>query len=541
MATGSRLARTQRVCVRLICALMCLILAFLCMVSLLGTTRMNLDNDWRENVVYVFDSLPFNLLLLAACALLFRLLRPYIGRVPPRYLAAGMCLFTLAVGITWILSAQSSPGEDSWIVTNAASAFAKGDYSRLQTQEHYFTHFPYQLGYVLYCELFIRLFGLQGNLLPLQGLNLLCLCVIQLALVWLAAALFRDRLVTNLTALLAALFLPATLFVTLLYGNLPGLAFAMCALAAVVRYLQQGGKRYAVATAVCIALASLLKPNNMILLVAIVILLGLQLLREHRLFHGAAIVLCIGLTLLFSQLVVRQYEWRSGAAIGDGVPQTCRVAMGLNDSYIAPGWYDSQFAYGMYDRNHHDAAATSKEALAAIDERLSVFSRDPDYANAFFFKKIVSQWNEPTYQSIWVSQARPHYGQPNALAAAVYDGGLGRGLMAYMDGYQLLLFAAALLGVGKMTQQARLLPALLPLTVLGGFLFHLIFEAKSQYVLPYVMLLIPIAAYGLGTAALLDPDRLPVTTPDTPRDGQETITEEDDPVDGTLCMVGPHT
>ena len=38
---------------------------------------------------------------------------------------------------------------------------------------------------------------------------------------------------------------------------------------------------------------------------------------------------------------------------------------------------------------------------------------------------------------------------------------------------------------------------ILPLVVLGGFLYHMIFEAKSQYIYVYMMYLVPIAAQGL--------------------------------------------
>ena len=34
--------------------------------------------------------------------------------------------------------------------------------------------------------------------------------------------------------------------------------------------------------------------------------------------------------------------------------------------------------------------------------------------------------------------------------------------------------------------------------MLGGLLYHLLFEAKSQYALPYFVLLVPLAAWGLS-------------------------------------------
>ena len=37
----------------------------------------------------------------------------------------------------------------------------------------------------------------------------------------------------------------------------------------------------------------------------------------------------------------------------------------------------------------------------------------------------------------------------------------------------------------------------LPVTILGGTLYHLIFEAKAQYAYPYMVYMLPLAAIGL--------------------------------------------
>ena len=37
--------------------------------------------------------------------------------------------------------------------------------------------------------------------------------------------------------------------------------------------------------------------------------------------------------------------------------------------------------------------------------------------------------------------------------------------------------------------------------VFGGLLYHLLFEAKSQYLLPYLLMIIPIASVGLTLPA----------------------------------------
>ena len=41
----------------------------------------------------------------------------------------------------------------------------------------------------------------------------------------------------------------------------------------------------------------------------------------------------------------------------------------------------------------------------------------------------------------------------------------------------------------------------LPVTILGGALYHLIFEAKAQYAYPYMVYMLPLAAAGLCALA----------------------------------------
>lgn len=41
---------------------------------------------------------------------------------------------------------------------------------------------------------------------------------------------------------------------------------------------------------------------------------------------------------------------------------------------------------------------------------------------------------------------------------------------------------------------------MIPVTVLGGALYHLIFEAKAQYAYPYIVYMLPLAAAGIVQA-----------------------------------------
>ena len=62
----------------------------------------------------------------------------------------------------------------------------------------------------------------------------------------------------------------------------------------------------------------------------------------------------------------------------------------------------------------------------------------------------------------------------------------------------LLLLAAGYIADPSGPVLAAGLAALaLPVTILGGALYHLIFEAKAQYAYPYMVYMLPLAAIGL--------------------------------------------
>ena len=72
-------------------------------------------------------------------------------------------------------------------------------------------------------------------------------------------------------------------------------------------------------------------------------------------------------------------------------------------------------------------------------------------------------------------------------------------MIAWLNLYQNVLYLAALLGAAVSLKKGRQkLAALLPLVVfLAGFWFYLIWETRARYVTPFVISLIPVAAYGL--------------------------------------------
>ena len=68
-----------------------------------------------------------------------------------------------------------------------------------------------------------------------------------------------------------------------------------------------------------------------------------------------------------------------------------------------------------------------------------------------------------------------------------------------MGVYQKMMYALCCAGLVSLLRDRRAnLPALaLAMCALGGCLYHMLFEAKAQYIYMYAVLMMPVAARGL--------------------------------------------
>ena len=499
-----------------------LIFAYLSVSAFIGTTDMNTENRALENVEFLRDSFLLNLVwtVLFTAALLG--LGWLIRKVNLKILRGVTVLVVLFFGILWVLSALSAPTHDSLIVSRAAYQASEGDYSGITSD--YFRRFPFQLGYVFFDEMLTRLFHLKDWYLGMELINVAFLALAYDALLRFMERVFKNETVVRLTALLMLTCVPPILFCTFTYGNIPGIAFGCLGLWQLSEvFAERKPTRsekahriwtavHAVLCAVCLGLSASIKLNCMILFVAAAIILVLRLIRRPALRESWKALLTLGLCVLcvwgIPAGIQKQYEARADFVFGDGIPMTSWVAMGLNEAFVAPGWYSYEYTVGNFSAHNYDPVAAGEVSKEVIRARLDTFREDPGYAADFFDKKLRSQWNEPSYQSIWTNQVRGQYGAKNPWAAWVCGDGEYT-VKAYMNVFQqsvflLALAAAVLLMIdairGKLRQDHAPLceGLLLFVTVIGGFLYHALAEAKSQYSLVYLILLLPLAAFAAG-------------------------------------------
>ncbi len=491
----------SRVCSALALSLAMLLLFTLFIASMLQTTDMNTENAYLENVEIHADDLLWNLLslaLIAAAAFLWRLLS---DRMPAWLVTLIAMLAVTGFGIAFVLSSQSAPTHDSYIVSNAAYLASMDDPSGLAGD--YFLRFPFQLGYVFWSEWWIRVFGTGNNFLSIEILNVVCLAVSYFAILRSVRLLFGDGRAFRATAFWMLLCIQPILFCSFTYGNIPSLMFSTLA---IWQVLSMNGKKtdllHGIEAALLIGFAVLIKKNCLIIAVALMILQVIRAIRHKNAMETVASLVCTVLcaaTIWGLPLAVQtHYEKKFDLSFGKGIPMSSWAAMGLNESYIAPGWYDATYTVVNFAECGNDPCEAHHRSMTEVGERVRVFADDLGYAGDFFSEKMLSQWNEPTFQSLWTNQVRSQYGERGAIATffcETHEKEVKDFLNATLQAVYLF---AAIGTLGLLLRRRRIEDALFPICFLGGFLYHLIFEAKSQYSIPYLVLLLPLAACGVS-------------------------------------------
>lgn len=472
---------------------------FLAAASLAVSCRLDSSDPLHylyEYTVYRWDPVWLSILLISAAAWLMSSLYPRLERLPRRLGAALLFALTAAFGSAWVLSVRAMPEFDSLSMYGAAQAFARGDLGALTDANSYFRAYPFQLGYTALIEAAARLFREDAALWAMQLLNVLCLCAAYAALLRLSERLFEESSVRALLLLLLAGLVQPAFLCTFVYGTLPALSLMLWALERFCAYLKDGRRAALVLSILLIVPAVLLKYNCLIAALAMAITLALSVTRRRRSPALAAAAMLL-LPLIAQSAVVSLYEARAQTDLGPGMPQIAWLAMGLSQGdgrsagWHTASWVDTFYASGC------DAQATRRASLQGIRNSLWRFAQNPARAFAFMGDKLLSQWTEPTFESLWVSEVRAHARPVPPWVRSVYGGAAGHALAAWMNAFQSLIYLSGAVGLWRLRRRGTLLHLPLALTIFGGGLYHMLFEAKSMYILPYYVMLFPYAAYGL--------------------------------------------
>lgn len=483
------------------------------------------------------DVLYHVLVAVAACALVglgyaaWRL----SPRIDERVLLAVAVVFSAAVGLCWclLLGTEHNEFPDSMRLLAYAREAAAGDWSSftdsaavtaladIPDDAHlYFTMYPYQSGAFWYFYLVCRAFP-QSPALALQVINVIADEATLLLVTWTARRFLEGRGARVLLSLALMASVPFFLSAGLPYGNSVGLAFGCAYLALQARAITMGvpdrrsrARRVAliVASAVPFAVMVVIKSTFVLFGIAALIAWGLKTLRERCLVALVAGVAAVLLGQALGGVPTAALEGRVGIDFGEGMPKTSWMVIGLDRSELtgAAGWWDTE-AYRIMLEADGDMGEQKRLAGEELSRTLSGFLSDPAGALSFFVDKLVSEWCEPTFASLYYSNLSigadgepfdPYAIFGTTLPTDLESAGdvlVPKRLILFPDAVQSALYLGALLGLVSLLRSRRRNDAavLLAVVFFAGFGCYLLWEAKSVYILPFFLLLSPLAALGL--------------------------------------------
>lgn len=491
-----------------------MIFIILAIAAILQTSRIDPQAPGSEHILFQDDAIPANLALIVLSALLFiAVMRKniHLSKVNPRFVIFVMLIVTTVIPLVWINLTQVIPvtgSEADYILTSAREA-SQNQYNRISEAyfegHSYFAYYPERLGVVFFGELLCRVFGSDCSILVFQIPNVIALNFAFVGLVMIAHRLFRRRSVTNITAIALALCLQPMFFTTAVNGVLPGLAFTVWGVWFTIRYMQDDTMWCAGIAALLATLATVMQSRFIIVAVAIAIALILHATTLKRLIGLAvAAVMLVG-SFGVPKLIAVMYGSRSDTDLEPGVSFTLNRYVGIGKSDMSPGWFNAN-ALQTLALNGMDRDAADEAAREGIDQRLDELKQDEELNLSEYFKqKFLSQFNEPFMQSLWVSQISDHeyyHASPKEapkLVTSVYTGGLFMLLGHWFNYYNMMIYIGFAAGMVWIILKRKESPwmSILPTALFGAVLYLTLGEAKSQFFLPFFVMLIPFAMYGL--------------------------------------------
>lgn len=498
-----------------ISAIMAYIMFILFFSSMFSTTDMQIVYDDQavdnvvmrifpgdESVIYHYDDVFINFIMLAFFGMICFLILPKLKRLSLKQEMILISIWTIFIGCFWVNSSMVAPTYDSAYVVEYAKQFAKDNYAGME--EVYLKEFPYQLGYVFLVELLTKiytaLFGEPTTTIYIQKMNVVFLALIYDGIIFLNHVVFEEKKIRNMTFLLLFFCTQSIISCTFTYGIIPAFAFSVWAIALEVLYFKKKRFWLGLLSAISLMFAVMFKNNNYIVMIAMLIIAFVQIIKEKFSFQRLAYMMISAvLALGILPAVTSYYEQKSHISLGDSVPYISWISMGMCESTRAPGWCNALYTTMKFEELGMNAESMKEYSEDLLQERLTYFKENPQYRKDFFYRKFTSQWNETSYQSIWNNLVREQY-QLKGKFAELFCYKQVDSLKAYMDFYAQLIFFGCLLAVLACFRNKNFFAVAMPLVILGGVLYHLLSEAKSQYALPYFILMIGVSAYGLCLA-----------------------------------------
>ena len=193
----------------------------------------------------------------------------------------------------------------------------------------------------------------------------------------------------------------------------------------------------------------------------------------------------------------------------EGVPSAAYFAMGMEETEGKYGWYNGRNV-GLFRDAGYDREQTVLDARETMKASIGEFQNSKRYLIRFYAGKFLSQWGDPTCVSMReMEETRRHTGElPKLVDSLIFGTGSrilqwGMNVTHSLIYLGLTIYLLSVIGAALRKKQYLHLRTvsepeiLLVLFLVGGMLFHQIWEASGRYTMRYYLTMLPLAAWGI--------------------------------------------
>lgn len=471
-----------------------IILALLFLLSLVITiTNLFIDASMAfETTSYIYTQALFSLsnffAILAILIMLISTIKLNFSFKTQHIILSILVLFT-AISL-WIIFNPEKPIDSYDIYYYANQWSTQGSPS-----EQYYAYYPYQFGLIHLVKILIDLFHDESVVTTIfRSINLVGLLITANILLDFTKDLTQSKKCTFLFILLWSTFFVPYFLVTFMYGDVIGMTFGCLAVWFYHKFENEQKLALFLLSLITLLIGIYFRLNTSIFGIALVL---------YTLFSGKVTHQKILMTISFGIITV------IGLNIGDLIltyvygldvyqtPMIARLAMGFDANGAGtrePGWFNG-YIVTMADNFGNDLDAFSHQAVIDLLASFDTFFHSPSYFLNFIGRKFASMIVLPDFEGFLLNFIKAE-SQWHIFNITIHGSYFIYWFNLISKTAFVLITIGSTIGLIINRNSKNNLFVLLSLIVLGGFTYHILFEAKARYVIPYILLLIPISVLG---------------------------------------------
>lgn len=444
-----------------------------------------------------------------------------IIRLKPMITGIACTVIIMLTGIAWTVFAAGTELEDSYELMEIAATIHEHGFLTADTPLYddtlpdayaYITHYPYQSGVLLYMMLMMLFTGASMSMLVMRLISAIIIIPISGILISMIAREIAVKThhsgnsAFNMTMIMLTLYSPFAMSSYKIYGNILCLPFLFLGILMIIKLTDENMNTHAFIRSAMILFISVFgmlwfKTNMMITVIAMIIILILGLLK-HRKRNLILIPIIIIAAVLGSIVPVNIMQSFTDADLKNSrQPAMSWIAMGTdyNPLTATPGFYQEDYLGGTWNDDWTPDKA-SENARRLFNEHVNRLNEN-NWWIQMLIRKTLYSWSEPSFTVFGRSLIQASgTSQDKVFTAFMNENDNKTMFMLYWDGLQMLIMVLACIMLFKFIRMREcnetiVLPAMI---LIGGFLFHYLWETQPEYAYTYFLLMFPYAGVLLS-------------------------------------------